>query len=255
MRNVAVLALGSLREALRDRLLYSLLGLGALSLTILALMAPMTLGARDKTFHDAGMAWLHLSGFLVMLILGAWSLHREREQGIWLGVLSRPISRQEFLLGRISGLLLVLAMTLMSVSIIYLLVGMSTGVPPLAGLAQALLFVFLEMSLLAGLILLFSTFTGFAMTVLMSLFIFVAGHMAADLLRFAVMADSVMMSGLMAACHWLLPHMEIYRVRHELVDGGGLPWREVIPVVGYTLLYLSALVALAIAIFSRREIR
>jgi ABC-type transport system involved in multi-copper enzyme maturation permease subunit len=255
MRNVAVLALGSLREALRDRLLYSLLALGALGLTILAMMAPMTLGARDKTFHDAGLAWLHLSGFLAMLILGAWSLHREREQGIWLGILSRPVSRQEFLLGRIGGLLLVLATTLTAVGLIYLVVGWSTGVAPLPGLPQALLYVFLEMSLLAGLILLFSTFTGFAMTVLMSLLIFVAGHMAADLLRMAEMADSTLLGAVMAGCHWLLPHMEIFRVRHELVDGGGPLWREILPVIGYSLLYLSALVGLATAVFARRELR
>ncbi len=255
MRTVAVLAMGSLREALRDRLLYSLLSLGALGLTILALMAPMTLGARDKTFHDAGLAWLHLSGFLAMLILGAWNLHREREQGIWLGILSRPVSRQEFILGRITGLLLVLATTLVAVALIYLIVGFTTGVAPLEGLPQVLLYVFLEMSLLAGLILLFSTFTGFAMTVLMSLLIFVAGHMAADLLRFADMADNPAMSALIAGCHWLLPHMEIFRVRNELVDGGGPTWREIMPVIGYSMLYLSALVGLASAIFTKRELR
>ena len=133
--------------------------------------------------------------------------------------------------------------------------GWTTGVAPLAGLPRALLYVFMALSLLAGLILLFSTFTGFAMTVLMSLFVFVAGHMAADLLRFADMAANPALSALMAGFHWLLPHMEIYRVRHELVDGGGPPWREILPVIGYSMLYLSALVGLATAVFARRELR
>ena len=255
MKNMLVLAMGSLREAMRDRILYGLMGSGALLLLILAMVSPMTLGARDKTFHDAGLAWLHVSGFLTILILGAWSLHRERERGIWLSILTRPVSRSEYLLGRISGLLAVLAVTLIAVGLVYLGLGWATGVAPLTGLPIVLLYVFLEMSILAGLILLFSTFTGFAMTVLLGLLLFTAGHMATDLLRFAAMVDSAPVTAMATGLHWLLPHLEIFRIRHAVVDGAAPALGDSLPVLGYSLLYLAALVSLSVAIFSRREIR
>lgn len=255
MMNVAVLALGSLREALRDRLLYTLFGLGAILLLVLAMMSPLTLGARGKTFHDAGLAWLHLSGFLTMLVLGAWSLHRERERGIWLSILTRPVSRQEFLLGRITGLLSVLAVTLLAITSLYLLVGWIAGVPPQPGLSQALIYIFLEMSILAGLILFFATFTGFAMTVMLSLTLFCAGHFSPDILRFAAMVDNKAVSIIAGCVHWIMPHMEIYRVRHALVEGQLPNPAQMLSVLGYTVLYLTALLGLSAAIFSRREIR
>ncbi len=255
MKNVLVLAMGSLREAMRDRILYGLMGTGALLLLILAMVSPMTLGARDKTFHDAGLAWLHASGFLTMLILGAWSLHRERERGIWLSILTRPVSRSEYLLGRIVGLLSVLFVTLIAVALVYFGMGWATGVKPLTQLPMVVAYIFLEMSILAGLILLFSTFTGFAMTVLLGLLLFTAGHLATDLLRFASMVDSAPVTAAATGLHWLLPHLEMFRIRHAVVDGAGPALVEIVPVLGYTLLYLAALVTLSVAIFSRREIR
>ncbi|MBM4118141.1 hypothetical protein FJ251_10455 [bacterium] len=255
MRNVVVLTLASLREALRDRLLYSLLGLGAVVLGVLALMAPLTLGGREKTFHDAALAWIHASALLTMLVLGAWTLHRERERGIWLSVLARPISRQEYLLGRLAGLLGTLGLVIGAATLIYLAIGWATRVPLLPGLGTALLYVFLEMSLLAGIVLLFSTFTGLVMTLFLALAVFAAGHLSADLLRFAALTESGFLRALALAAHWLLPHLELYRVRTSLV-GGDLPAPgALLGALGYTLLYFLALVGAAAAIFARREIR
>lgn len=255
MRNVAVLTLAGLREALRDRLLYSLLGLGAIILGVLALMAPLTLGGREKTFHDAALAWIHVSAMLTMLVMGAWNLHRERERGIWLGVLTRPISRQEYLLGRLTGLLGALALMIGAATVIYLAIGWIMHVPLLPGLGTALLYVFLEMSLLAGFVLLFSTFTGLAMTLFLALAVFAAGHLSADLLRFAALTDSGFLRALALVAHWLLPHLELYRVRTGLV-GGSVPGPDaLLAALGYTLLYFTALVGAAAAIFARREIR
>ena len=240
MRVAAVLAWSALKEALRDRLLYSLLGLGALLLTVLAFMAPLTLGARDKTFSDVALAW---------------SLHREQERGIWLGILTRPVSRQEYLIGRVMGLLGVLALMVGGAALVYLLVAWATGVPPVGHLAVGLLYIVMEMSLLAGMVLLFSTFTGLVMTLFLALAMFAAGHLSADLLRFAELSHSAVIKGVALGAHWVLPHLELYRVRHDLVAGVAPAPDAILGALGYTLLYFTALVGGAAAIFSRREIR
>ena len=249
MRVAAVLAWSALKEALRDRLLYSLLGLGALLLTVLAFMAPLTLGARDKTFSDVALAWIHASGLLAMLVLGAWSLHREQERGIWLGILTRPVSRQEYLIGRVMGLLGVLALMVGGAALVYLLVAWATGVPPVGHLAVGLLYIVMEMSLLAGMVLLFSTFTGLVMTLFLALAMFAAGHLSAEL------SHSAVIKGVALGAHWVLPHLELYRVRHDLVAGVAPAPDAILGALGYTLLYFTALVGGAAAIFSRREIR
>jgi ABC-type transport system involved in multi-copper enzyme maturation permease subunit len=218
-------------------------------------MAPLTLGAREKTFGDVAMAWIHASGLLSMLVLGAWSLHREQERGIWLGILTRPVSRQEYLIGRVLGLLGVLALMLGGAALVYLLVARATGVPPVEHLAVGLLYVFMEMSLLAGMVLFFSTFTGLVMTLFLALAVFAAGHLSADLLRFAELSHSAGLKGLALGAHWVLPHLEIYRVRHDLVAGAVPAPGAILAALGYTMLYFTALVGAAAAVFSRREIR
>ena len=93
MRNIGILVWASLRESMRDRLLLGLMATGTMVLLSLVFLAPMTLGAREKTFHDFGLAWIHASGFLILIVLGAWSLHRERERSILLPILTRPVHR------------------------------------------------------------------------------------------------------------------------------------------------------------------
>lgn len=255
MKRVGVLVLYSIQETLRDRLLLGLLAAGAILLLLVGLLAPMTLGARAKTFHDLGLAWIHLSGVLILLVLGAWTLHRERERGIWLTILTRPVTRAEYVFGRLLGLLSTLALTLLGSALVYALVAWITGVGPVAGLGVSLAYSFLEMSILAGLILLFSTFSGFALTVFLALAVFFAGHLSADLLRLAAMTENPLARGLTTVFHWLLPHLEIYRIRHALVGGTTPAPAEVLRHLGYALAYLGALAGIATTVFLRREIR
>ncbi|MBN2171050.1 MAG: ABC transporter permease [Candidatus Krumholzibacteriota bacterium] len=255
MKRVGVLVLYSVQETLRDRLLLGLLAAGAILLLLVGLLAPMTLGAREKTFHDLGLAWIHLSGVLILLVLGAWTLHRERERGIWLTILTRPVTRAEYVLGRLLGLLCTLALALLGSALVYSLVGWITGLGPTAGLGISLAYNFLEMSILAGLILLFSTFSGFALTVFLAMAVFFAGHLSADLLRLAALTDNSLARSLATAFHWLLPHLELFRVRNALVAGTAPAPLEALRDLGYALAYLGALAGIAITVFLRREIR
>jgi len=255
MNKVGILALSSLQETLKDRLLAGLLLLGTAILIALVFMAPMTLGARDKTYHDFGLAWIHLSAFLILIVLGAWSLHRERERGIWVIILARPVTRGEYLLGRSLGLLGGLVMTVLAFTALYLLISHLAGIAPLPGLHWALLYTIMEMSILAGLVIFFSSVSGFAMTVFLSLAVFLAGHLAGDLIRFASLTESPALAKAALAMHWFLPQLEIYRIRDGLVSGAQPSAAAVGQAVLYTLLYGSALFVLSLAAFGRKELR
>ena len=255
MKRIGVLVYGSLQESMRDKVILTMLAIGSLLLFCVALTAPMTLGAREKTFHDMGLAWIHLSGLLVLLVLGTWILHRERERGIWLTILTRPVDRKEYLLGRFLGLLATLAATLAATGAIYSLIAVSTGIQPLPGLGYALLFTFLEMSILAGLLLLFSTVTGFTLSVLLALALYFAGHLSSDLLRIAELTDSLPLKWTTLGIHWLLPHLEIFRIRDDLVAGIVPTGKALLQCVLYAVLYIGALFGVSYGVFSRREIR
>ena len=148
-----------------------------------------------------------------------------------------------------------IASTILCGLAIFIIIGRLTGIAPLSGVWLAAIFIFLEMSLLAGLLLFFASFSGFAVTVFMALAIFFAGHMSSDLLRAAVLTQNTAVSGLLMFFNWLLPHMEMFRIRGRLV-GGELPGgAELIRAAVYAVLYLGALFAAAAAIFSRQELR
>jgi ABC-type transport system involved in multi-copper enzyme maturation permease subunit len=255
MKKIAAMVGANLRESIRDRLMIGLMVAGAAILLILAFMAPMALGAREKSFHDLGLAWIHLSGFLILILLGAWSIQRERERGIWLSVLTRPVSRFEYLIGRLLGLLGTLCIMVVASAAIYAAIGFLTGVPPLPGLPAAMLYIFLELSLLAGIILLLSCVSGFSMTVFISLALFMAGHLSGDLLRMVNHTENGALLILMKSLRWILPHLEMFRIRGDLVAGYSPDLPMIMKALTYAGCYLTALFIISHAIFVRREIR
>jgi ABC-type transport system involved in multi-copper enzyme maturation permease subunit len=103
---IVAIALNTYREAVRARLL---LGVFALSLATCAyslVIAALSLGNEARVVADLGALSFSLYGVAVAIILGSTSLYRELEHKTIFPILSRPIRRWEYLLGKYLGAVL-----------------------------------------------------------------------------------------------------------------------------------------------------
>jgi hypothetical protein len=103
---IVAIALNTYREAARARLL---LGVFALSLATCAyslVIAALSLGNEARVVADLGALSFSLYGVAVAIILGSTSLYRELEHKTIFPILSRPIRRWEYLLGKYLGAVL-----------------------------------------------------------------------------------------------------------------------------------------------------
>ncbi|HEY4013714.1 MAG TPA: hypothetical protein VGM06_10265 [Polyangiaceae bacterium] len=109
---VLAIALNTYREAVRARIL---LGLFALSLATAAyslVVAELSLHNELRVVADLTAASASLYGVLVAVILGSSSLYRELEHKTVFPILSRPIRRWEYLVGKYFGTVLTVAVFL-----------------------------------------------------------------------------------------------------------------------------------------------
>jgi len=109
LSRILVIALNTYREAVRARLLIGVFAVALATCAYAMVVASLSLHNELRVVADLGVAALSLYGVLVAIVLGSTSLYRELEHKTVFPILSRPIRRWEYLLGKYLGALLTVA--------------------------------------------------------------------------------------------------------------------------------------------------
>jgi ABC-type transport system involved in multi-copper enzyme maturation permease subunit len=105
----STIALNTYREAVRARVLLGVFGLGLASVLYSLVVATLSLHNEARVVADLGAAGMSLFGVVVAVILGSTSLYRELEHKTVFPILSRPIRRWEYVVGKYFGAVLTVA--------------------------------------------------------------------------------------------------------------------------------------------------
>jgi Cu-processing system permease protein len=103
---VLAIALNTYREAVRARLLLGVFAIALATSGYSLIVASLSLHNELRVIANIGAASLALYGVVVAIVLGSTSLHRELEHKTIFPILSRPIRRWEYLIGKYLGALL-----------------------------------------------------------------------------------------------------------------------------------------------------
>ena len=69
------------------------------------------------------------------------------------------------------------------------------------------------------------------------------------------MVDSRVAGAVTSAIYWVLPNLAAFDVRSQVVHGQPVPFDYLALTIGYGLLYITALLATATLVFSRRDFK
>jgi len=106
MGRVYAVAINTFREAVRDRVLYGVLGLALAVLLFTLALAQLALYEQRRIILDVGLATISFFAIMVAVFLGSSLLYKEIERKTLYVILSKPIARGEFLLGKYLGIVL-----------------------------------------------------------------------------------------------------------------------------------------------------
>ena len=128
---ILAIALNTYREAVRARVLHALLAL-ALATTVYSLVvAALSLHGETRVVADLGAASISLYSALVAIVMGATSLYREIEHKTIFPILTRPLRRHEYLLGKYLGTIATLAVFVaIDGGVVLALLGLEAGQRP-----------------------------------------------------------------------------------------------------------------------------
>src|SRR5438067_10517662 len=150
---VLLIARNAFREAVRDRVLYNLV-LFVLLLTAGAIfLGELSAGQETKIIIDLGLSAMLLFGVFIEIFVGVGSVYKEIERRTLYAILSKPIGRGQFLLGKYLGLCLTLLvnMLIMGVGISLALVYVHRGWALLALIVwPAVLLIYVELMIVTA---------------------------------------------------------------------------------------------------------
>lgn len=145
MRRIYAITVNTFREAVRDRVLYGVLGLACAMLLFTLALGELSLEQQDRVVIDIGTASISLFAVVVAVFLGSSLLYKEIERKTLYVILPKPIARWEFLLGKHFGIVLTgwVFVGLMGAVLLWVTATMAGASPSLLGgyvLAVAVLF-------------------------------------------------------------------------------------------------------------------
>lgn len=108
---VFAIATNTYREAIRDRVLYLLLVFGILSILAAKILGYVSIGDELKIIKDISLASISVFGTLIAVFVGTNLIYKEIDKRTIYTILSRPISRRTFVLGKYLGLVMLVGTT------------------------------------------------------------------------------------------------------------------------------------------------
>lgn len=258
MWRIGTIAANAFREAVRDRVLYNLV-LFVLLLTAGAIfLGELSGGQESKIIVDLGLSSILLFGVFIAIFVGVGLVHKEIERRTIYAILSKPVGRGEFLVGKYLGLCLTLLVNVfvMGAGVSLALLYVSWGWNPLVlGIWPAILLIYMELAILTAVALLFSSFSSPALSALLTFFVFIAGHFSADLKTFAASLGGTAARWFFTAIYYLLPSLSNYSLITPAAHGYYPQTSALLLALLYAAIYASVVLAAGALIFNRRNFK
>ncbi len=98
------MAANTFRETVRERVLYNLVFFAILMTLSGLLVGQLSIRQDEKIIKDIGLAAMELFGTLIAIFIGVGLVSKEIERRSLYPLLAKPLSRDEFFLGKFVGL-------------------------------------------------------------------------------------------------------------------------------------------------------
>src|SRR4030095_8873263 len=112
VRTVALVARAVFKESVRDRVPYGMVIFAVLLMAASYLIGQLTAGQDVKVIKDLGLAALSVFGLAIAVFIGIGLVAKEVERRSIFALLTKPVTRGQFIVGKYAGLVMTLVVNL-----------------------------------------------------------------------------------------------------------------------------------------------
>lgn len=244
----------TLKEFLKAKILLWILILGALLMLMTFVATQFTYGVPAKVCLDIGLGFLNITTVGIAIFLGVGLIFNEIESRTLYVVLTRSITRMEFILGKLIGLTILLFFNTILLSLLILLTYrlFTTNIDLI--IYKCIFFIFLESLLVLGIVVLFSLITNKILSVLFTLSLWGIGHGIFAALNTKLVQTNDLLRNLLNLSSLILPAFYKLNIKDYVLYEGHMPEHYFLWGVFYSILYTLSLFVMIVILFQKKDL-
>jgi ABC-type transport system involved in multi-copper enzyme maturation permease subunit len=258
MGRIVTIALGAFKESVRERVLYNLIVFAFLMIGAAILLGSISLGVEQIILVNLGLGAISVFGLVIAIFIGIGLVSKEIDRRTIYNILSKPVSRAEFILGKYAGLLWTLCVNtaIMTAGFYVALAVQKKGLALHDfSLLVAVYFILLQLAIVVGIAIFFSCISTSILSAVFTLCLFVIGNFSSDIRAFGQESGSPLLEKLTAVVYYILPNFGDFNVIDQVAHGVRIPGILITANTCYALLYITVLLSGAVLIFEEREFK
>jgi len=254
VHNVLVVAQGTFVRQLRNKILYMLIIVCTCFVGVGSMYHILTLDSEVKLMRDLALAGISLMGMVVAIFIGSNEVGKELREGTVDALLSKPLGRDQFLLGKFVGTLWVALVNIAIIGVGFLVVMSFYEGKIWVDLARSVILNVFEVGVLVSVAIFFTTFLPEAVSAVVTFLVFLLGHGAHMLPMISEKADHMPTEVIAKGLYYLIPNFHHFNIRAAVGHELEVPWSYVGFTILYGLFYTGMVLSLASLIFRKREL-
>ncbi|MNJ92479.1 ABC-2 family transporter protein [compost metagenome] len=205
MSKVFTLAKNTFIEMLHEKLFFVVVIVAVLLFGLSFLLGALSFDEQMKILADFGFLAIQLSSLGIALFSGSYLLSKEIEKQTCLLVLARPVSRDQFIVGKFLGVLILNTLLVLFLGLaLALLLGIDGN--QLISYLEICISLWLESTVILALVLWLSLVIRPVLALAFGFVIFLLGHWLGDLAFFAEKSKELVFINLIKVLHWIVPN-------------------------------------------------
>lgn len=252
------IVLNTFREAVRDRVLYNLVAFALILIASALLFGEISIGIQKTILINVGLSSISIFGLLISIFLGIGLVYKEMDKRSLYALLSKPIRRHQFVIGKFLGLnfTLLVNTVFMSAGLWAALYYLTRDFEPSDQFIWVgIYFILLQLSLVTALCLFFSCFATPVLSAIFTFLLFVIGNFSSDIRDFGVLTENAGLQALTTVLYYALPNFSDFNVSAWVSHGRPVAAGLILLNTAYALCYGTVLVVASVLIFSRKDLK
>jgi ABC-type transport system involved in multi-copper enzyme maturation permease subunit len=249
-----IIAFYTFKELWKSKILLNVffVGLGMMLVTYVA--TEFTYGVPERVALNFGLGMLSISSLAISLFLGVGLLSKEIESRTVYMIVSRPVARYSFIIGKILGLMGIQAVNVLILSAMILISTSLLGGKLTTLIFWTIGFTFLESLMLLLVVSLVSLLANNVLTIILSVVLLLLGHSIKETQSITFVKNTPWMNALLEIYHFFLPAFYKLNLKDFVIYEKSLPLPYLGGALAYGLLYSLALTLIIMAIFNKKNL-
>jgi len=219
--NFLVIAYNTYREGIRKKILIGLLLVALLAIGGSMFLAPLSAGEELKMIKDVCLTSISLFGMLIAVFTSAGVVPTEVENKTIYTVLSKPLRRFHYLLGKFIGVQAIVLLNLVLMTLLFLILLFVRERVISSVLIKSVFLTYFELLILSSLTFIVSVAaTSATLPTICGVFIYIIGHLV-DYLKHLSERASIggheVFGFIIKMFYYCLPNLSNYNLRQELI--------------------------------------